>query len=134
MEPTHKLTVQIRSFSYKRGLPYDNSGHGGGHVFDCRAILNPGRYERYSMLSGKDQEVIDFFTQNTEIESFLDHAWQIVTLNVEAYQLREFEHLMVSFGCTGGQHRSVYCAERLAEKLRAHYDLVIDLKHLDLKH
>jgi len=133
MEPTYKLTVHIKSFSFKRGMPYDNTGHGGGHIFDCRAIHNPGRYERYSMLSGKDQEVIDFFTKNTEIETFLDHTWQIVTMSVEAYQLREFGHLMVSFGCTGGQHRSVYCAERMAEKLREHYDLVVDLMHLDLK-
>ena len=133
MNKNNPLTVEINSFSFKRGMPYDASGHGGGFIFDCRGILNPGRYERYMMLSGKDQEVVDFFLQNTEIETFLDHAWHMVRMNFDNYLTREFTHLMVSFGCTGGQHRSVYCAERMAEKVRDQYELRVDLAHLDLK-
>ena len=133
MNNTNTLTVEVNSFSFKRGMPYDASGHGGGFIFDCRGILNPGRFERYMMLSGKDQEVIDFFLKNTEIESFIDHAWHLVKMNIDNYLSREFTHLMISFGCTGGQHRSVYCAERLAEKIRDHYELKVELAHLDLK-
>jgi len=134
MDQNSKLTVQIRSFSYKRGIPYDDSGHGGGFVFDCRAILNPGRYERYTMLSGKDQEVVDFFRQNTAIDNFLEHAFQLVQMSVGNYIDRDFTHLMISFGCTGGQHRSVYCAEQMAARLRATFDIVVDVGHLDLRH
>lgn len=132
MKQTNNLTVEVRSFSYKRGMPYDSSGHGGGYIFDCRAILNPGRFERYMMLSGKDQEVIDFLRKNTNIASFLEHAYQLVGMSIENYQEREFSHLMVGFGCTGGRHRSVYCAEQMAKWLKDHFNVGVDLEHLDL--
>lgn len=132
MKPTNNLTVEVRSFSYRRGLPYDASGHGGGYIFDCRAILNPGRYERYMMLSGRDQEVIDFFRKNTDIASFLEHAFQLVEMSIQNYREREFDHLMVAFGCTGGRHRSVYCAEQMAQWLKDNFNLGVDLEHLDL--
>src|SRR6056297_1749014 len=122
MKQTNNLTVEVRSFSYKRGMPYDSSGHGGGYIFDCRAILNPGRFERYMMLSGKDQEVIDFLRKNTNIASFLEHAHQLVGMSIENYQERKFSHLMVGFGCTGGRHRSVYCAEQMAKWLKDHFN------------
>ncbi len=133
MDSNTKLTVQIRSFSYKRGIPYDESGHGGGYVFDCRSILNPGKFERYMMLSGKDREVVDFFLKNTRMEAFIDLAYRMVRMSVETYMERGFTHLMVAFGCTGGQHRSVYCAERLAERIKQDYKVGVDLAHLDLK-
>jgi len=132
MKPTNNLTIEVRSFSYRRGLPYDATGHGGGYIFDCRAILNPGRYERYMMLSGRDQEVIDFFRENTDIASFLEHACQLVEMSIQNYQEREFDHLMVAFGCTGGRHRSVYCAEQMAQWLKDTFNLGVDLEHLDL--
>jgi len=132
MDQTNNLTIEVRSFSYKRGMPYDPSGHGGGFVFDCRAILNPGRYERYMMLSGKDQEVMDFFINNTQAGTFLDHARQLVQMSIQNYLERDFSHLMVAFGCTGGQHRSVYCAEEMAQWLRNNFDVTVDLQHLDL--
>ena len=133
MDSNTKLTVQIRSFSYKRGIPYDESGHGGGYVFDCRSILNPGKFERYMMLSGKDREVVDFFLKNTRMEAFIDLAYRMVRMTMETYMERGFTHLMVAFGCTGGQHRSVYCAERLAERIKQDYKVGVDLAHLDLK-
>lgn len=125
------LTVSISSFSFKRGIPVDNSGNGGGFVFDCRALSNPGRYAEYSTLTGKDPEVIDFLQKAPEVHSFLENIYSIVDQSVENYLGRGFKHLMVSFGCTGGRHRSVYCAERLAEHLRSKYRIRINLKHLE---
>lgn len=132
MNQTSNLTIQVRSFSYKRGLPYDASGHGGGYVFDCRGILNPGKYERYMMLNGKDQEVVDFFKKNTNVDDFLHHVYELVGMHVQTYLDREMDHLMVAFGCTGGQHRSVYCAEEVARRLKNDYNIRVDLEHLDL--
>lgn len=127
------LTVTINSFSYKRGIPVDVSGHGGGFVFDCRAIHNPGRYERYSALTGKDSEVISFLDKEPEIKRFLKNVKNIVDQSVEKYLKRKFTNLMVSFGCTGGQHRSVYCAEALAKHLKAKFDIKLVLRHLELE-
>jgi RNase adaptor protein for sRNA GlmZ degradation len=133
MENSQKLTVTVNSFSYRRGIPYDNSGNGGGYVFDCRGILNPGKFERYMMLSGKDPEVIEFFETNTNIYDYLEHVFQLVKFNLENYIDRSFNHLMVNFGCTGGRHRSVFCAEWLARRVREKYDVAVKLNHLDLK-
>ena len=117
-------------FAYKKGIPLDESGNGGGYVFDCRSIHNPGRYKQYKQLTGMDKEVIDFLEEDGEILSFLDHVYGVVDPHVETYASRGFTSLMVNFGCTGGQHRSVYCAESLARHLRAKYpDVHIILSH-----
>ncbi|MDK2978841.1 MAG: hypothetical protein PWP52_1555 [Bacteroidales bacterium] len=126
-----KLTVTINSFSYKRAIPEDKSGNGGGFVFDCRAVHNPGRYEEYQSLTGKDRQVIDFFEQKTEMPQFLEHVFSLVEMSVKKYQERNFTHLMVSFGCTGGQHRSVYCAEKLADFLQNKFNIHIQVHHIE---
>ncbi|MEA2106347.1 MAG: RNase adapter RapZ [Bacteroidota bacterium] len=126
-----KLAVTINSFSYKRSIPEDKSGNGGGFVFDCRAVHNPGRYEEYQSLTGKDQQVIDFFEQKTEMHQFLEHVFSLVEMSVKKYQERNFTHLLVSFGCTGGQHRSVYCAEKLADFLQNKFDIHIQVHHIE---
>jgi aminoglycoside/choline kinase family phosphotransferase len=115
---TEKLTVRIFSFSFHRGLPQDETGHGGGFVFDGRSLPNPGREERFKTLTGKDPAVADYLNQQESVHQFLAHATSLVDASVSAYQQRGFKHLMVSFGCTGGQHRSVYLAEQLAKHLR----------------
>src|SRR6202158_1627582 len=114
-----KLTVRIFSFSFHRGLPQDDTGNGGGFVFDGRSLPNPGREERFQALTGKDAPVIDYLNQQESVHQFLASAQSLVDASVRAYQSRGFKHLMVAFGCTGGQHRSVYLAERLADHLRA---------------
>ncbi len=123
------LLVTIYSFSFKRGIPVDESGNGGGYVFDCRSTHNPGKYEQYKHLTGRDQEVIDFLEQDGEILTFLGSVYALVDHHVERFIEREFTNLQVSFGCTGGQHRSVYCAEALAKHLKAKYDVEIKLIH-----
>ena len=114
-----KLTVRIFSFSFHRGLPPDDTGNGGGFVFDGRSLPNPGREERFKNLTGKDAPVIDYLNREESVHQFLASAISLVDASVSTYQSRGFKHLMVSFGCTGGQHRSVYLAERLADHLRA---------------
>lgn len=126
------LTVHINSFSYKHGIPDDPSGHGGGYVFDCRVITNPGKQEQYRSLTGTDKPVIDFLNQQSDVNEFLSNAFSMVDMSVDKYEERNFTHLMVSFGCTGGQHRSVYCAERLAEHLRESQSVQITLWHREL--
>jgi len=113
-----KLTVRIVSFSFHRGLPQDDTGNGGGFVFDGRGLPNPGREERFKSLTGKDAPVIDYLDRQESVQQFLASAESLVDLSVSEYQRRGFKHLMVSFGCTGGQHRSVYLAEQLAKYLR----------------
>ncbi len=125
------LTVTINSFSYKRGIPYDMSGNGGGFAFDCRAIHNPGRYPEYKHVTGKDQSVIKFFENEPEMEDFLDGVFPMVSKSIEKYISRNFKHLMVNFGCTGGQHRSVYSAERLAKYIEEKYPVTIKLRHVE---
>lgn len=124
------LTVSVQSFSYRRGLPDDPSGNGGGHIFDCRALPNPGRYPEYKAYTGCDQPVIDFLREQPPVADFLAHAKAIVAQSVQCYLDRHFTHLSVAFGCTGGQHRSVYCAEQLAHWLRSTYPQCnVQLRH-----
>ena len=126
------LEVQINSFSYKKGgIPKDKSDNGGGFVFDCRAIHNPGRYEEYKQLTGKDKAVIDFFKTVPAMDEFLAHVFEMVDASVQKYIDRGFTSLMVNFGCTGGQHRSVYSAERLKEHLSSKYNIGIELHHIE---
>jgi aminoglycoside/choline kinase family phosphotransferase len=129
---TPTLNLRIQSFSYKNGLPSDSSGNGGGFVFDCRALPNPGRETAFRDLSGKDDPVVAYLKAQPETAHFLENAGKIVQQSVEAYLDRNFENLSVSFGCTGGQHRSVYCAERMADRFRAFPGLKVILRHLQL--
>ena len=123
------LTVTIYSFSFKRGIPADESGNGGGYVFDCRSTHNPGKYDEYKQLTGLDQPVIDFLEKDGEILTFLESVYRLVDHHVERFIERDFSHLQVAFGCTGGQHRSVYCAEHLAKHLKEKYNVTIHLIH-----
>jgi aminoglycoside/choline kinase family phosphotransferase len=124
-----KLTVRIFSFSFHRGLPQDDTGNGGGFVFDGRSLPNPGREERFKALTGKDAPVIDYLNQQESVREFLANASSLVDASINTYQRRGFKHLMVSFGCTGGQHRSVYLAEQLAEHLRTGDGVEVVVRH-----
>jgi len=126
---TKKLIVRIFSFSYKKGIPEDTSGNGGGYVFDCRSTHNPGRYERYKRLTGLNEPVIKFLEEDGEILTFLDSVYKLADAHVARYLERGFTDLMFSFGCTGGQHRSVYSAQHLAEHLSQKYGIEIRLQH-----
>lgn len=124
------LEVKVMSFSFKKGIPADSSGNGGGYVFDCRGMHNPGRYAPYKALTGRDEPVIRFLEDDGEVFTFLEHVYGVVDPHVESFASRGFNSLMVCFGCTGGQHRSVYCAERLAAHLKEKYpDICVTLKH-----
>lgn len=127
------LTVQVTSFSFKKGIPEDNSGNGGGYVFDCRGTNNPGRYEQYKRLTGLDQPVIDFLESDGEILQFLESVYPLVDFHAKRFLDRGFTHLMISFGCTGGQHRSVYCAQHVAEHLHKKYGVRVELCHREQK-
>ena len=123
------LVVRVMSFSYKKGVPADPSGNGGGFVFDCRAVNNPGKYERYTHFTGMDEPVIQFLEEDGEIKPFLDQAYQLVDFSVKRYMDRGFQNLMVSFGCTGGQHRSVYSAEKMAQHINEKFGVEVQLIH-----
>lgn len=123
------LTVKISSFSYRKGIPEDNSGNGGGFVFDCRGIDNPGRHQEYKEIHGRDRPVIDYLERQTRMEDFINSVFDLVDISVEEYIKRGFESLCVNFGCTGGQHRSVYAADALARHLRNKYQVKIELTH-----
>ncbi|MFM9909284.1 MAG: phosphotransferase [Chitinophagaceae bacterium] len=125
------LVIKIHSFSFRKGIPEDKSENGGGYVFDCRGILNPGRIEQYKTLTGRDQEVKDFLEQKTKMPIFLNSIFDIVDITVEDFIVRKFDKLMISFGCTGGQHRSVYAADALARHLRNKFNVKIELKHIE---
>jgi RNase adaptor protein for sRNA GlmZ degradation len=126
------LTVRLLSFSYRRGVPADETGHGGGFVFDCRGLPNPGRHERFARFSGRDHEIAAYLEGSPEVGSFMDHVYALVEQSVENYRNRNFTNLMVAFGCTGGQHRSVYCAEALARRLRER-GVQVEVSHTELE-
>ena len=129
---SHKrLIVEVNSFSFKRGIPKEEHGNGGGFVFDCRGLHNPGRYEPYKQLTGKDQPVIEFLETQSNVKSFLDTIWQTIDLTIQNYLERDFDHLQINFGCTGGQHRSVYCAEQTAKHIRDKYKVKVELRHIE---
>ena len=123
------LVVRVMSFSYKKGIPADPSGNGGGFVFDCRAVNNPGKYERYTHFTGMDEPVIKFLEEDGEMLPFLEQAYQLVDFSVKRYMDRGFQNLMVSFGCTGGQHRSVYSAEKMAQHINEKFGVEVQLIH-----
>jgi aminoglycoside/choline kinase family phosphotransferase len=127
-----KLTVRIQSFSYKRGIPLDDKGHGGGFVFDCRFLPNPGRLEEFKDLTGMDPPVIEYLQMKKEVADFLADVQSIITRVISNYEERNFTDVMFAFGCTGGQHRSVYCANKLAEFLNEHYNVNVQIRHLEL--
>ena len=127
------LGVRIFSFSFHRGFPKDDSGHGGGFVFDCRGLPNPGREDRFKSLTGRDAPVIDYLNREESVHQFLANAMSLVDASVNTYQTRGFKNLMVSFGCTGGQHRSVFMAEQLARHLRSKAGVEVVVRHLNLE-
>ena len=125
------LTIQVNSFSFKRGIPADTSGNGGGFVFDCRGVHNPGRYEPYKQQTGKDKSVIDFLEANSKVKEFLEGVYKAIDINIQDYLERNFEHLQINFGCTGGQHRSVYCAEQTAKYIKEKYNITVQIRHIE---
>ena len=127
------LAVRIFSFSFHQGLPKDETGHGGGFIFDGRSLPNPGREERFKTLTGKDAAVIDYLNQQESVHQFLAGVLSLVDSSISNYQQRGFKNLMVSFGCTGGQHRSVFLAEQLAKRLRNRNGLEVAVRHLELE-
>ncbi len=132
--PAGKLTVTINSFSFKKGYPTDFSGNGGGFVFDCRALPNPGREPEFKTKTGRDWEVIDYLMAKPPVHVFLDHVKGIIGQSVDNYRERHFSNLMVSFGCTGGQHRSVFFAQTIYEWLKATYpDIHVIVNHIERK-
>jgi aminoglycoside/choline kinase family phosphotransferase len=131
--PSDNLTVRIMSFSFHRGMPKDDSGHGGGFVFDARSLPNPGREEYFKPLTGKDAPVAEYLNQHESVRQYLADVFSLVDASVRNYQERGFKDLAVSFGCTGGQHRSVYLAEQLAKHLRGRDGLDVALQHRELE-
>jgi aminoglycoside/choline kinase family phosphotransferase len=127
------LTVRIESFSYKNGLPHDDTGHGGGFIFDCRSLPNPGRLEKYASQTGFDAEVIAFLENSPEVHSYLTRVRDLISQVIENYRQRNFSHLSVAFGCTGGQHRSVYCANSLAKYLVEKHGVKVEVAHRELE-
>ncbi len=125
------LSVSVFSFSYRKEIPFDKSGNGGGFVFDCRLLPNPGLYEEYRTLNGRDKPVVDFFLNHPEVETYLDNVKKIVSQAIESYVKRGYTRLMLNFGCTGGRHRSVYCAEQIAKFIRQNYSCNVLLYHLE---
>ena len=123
------LTVDVMSFSYRRGIPDDYSGNGGGFVFDCRAIHNPGRYEPYKKLCGMDEPVMKFLETESDIAAFLENAYALVDNMVDTYKRRGFTHIQVCCGCTGGQHRSVYSAEHIAHHVAEKFGVRVVVTH-----
>lgn len=126
-----KLVIRVNSFSYKQGIPSDDSGNGGGFVFDCRGILNPGRIEEYKKQTGRDEPVKVYLQEKTRIHEFLDLIHKTISITVEDYIERGFENLIISFGCTGGQHRSVYSADQTAAFLEEKYGVKTQVHHVE---
>ena len=121
------LNIELISFSFHNGIPQNTHGNGGGFVFDCRGIHNPGRYERFKDKNGLDDEVADFLRNGGEADEFLHNSVQLIEQTVDKYLNREFKNLQIAFGCTGGQHRSVYCAERMVEHLKEKYEYKVNI-------
>jgi RNase adaptor protein for sRNA GlmZ degradation len=130
---TENTTVRVFSFSFHQGFPKDDSGNGGGFVFDVRSLPNPGREDRFKKLTGKDAPVMDYLIQHESVHQYLANVTSLVDASLSNYQSRGFKHLMVSFGCTGGQHRSVYMAEQLAKHLRGKNGVDVIVGHLGLE-
>lgn len=128
----NKLIITVESFSYRSGIPSTESEHGGGFVFDARCLPNPGREERYKQLTGRDSEVQYYLETCSEARVFLFHVVSIVDLALNQYRKRGYGQLLVQFGCTGGQHRSVYCAEYLRKHLKRSSDVIVTLNHRNL--
>jgi len=131
--PNNKLTLRIVSFSYKNGIPTDPSENGGGFVFDCRGLQNPGRYEEYKSLSGLDDNVIDYLEKYDEVKQFHENVKNLVAISIEEYLKRGFNHLCINFGCTGGQHRSVYNAEKIAQWAANNFPVKVVLIHQEME-
>lgn len=129
MNTDKQLTVKVMSFSYRKGIPEDTSGNGGGYVFDCRYVHNPGRYDEYKPLTGLDKLVIYFLENDGEITEFLTHVYALADAHVKRYLERGFTSLMICFGCTGGQHRSVYSAQHTAEHIHNKFGVRVELLH-----
>lgn len=124
------LTVEVISFSYKKGYPENHDGNGGGFVFDCRFLNNPGRYEEYKNLTGKNKEVIEFLHKESDIDTFLENVWKVTDEAIKAYRDRGFSSLQICFGCTGGQHRSVFSAEATSRHILERFpDVGVNLIH-----
>ncbi len=130
-EQKNGLRIIIQSFSYKQGIPSDTTDNGGGFVFDCRGILNPGRFDEYKKQTGRDKPVIDFLEQKTKMPEFIALAKNIVSISIDDYIARGFKNLMISFGCTGGQHRSVYSTDAMATFIKEKYKLDIIVHHIE---
>jgi aminoglycoside/choline kinase family phosphotransferase len=128
-----QLAVRIFSFSFHHAMPTDESGNGGGFVFDARSLPNPGREERFKQLTGKDAPVIEYLNQQESVHQFFANVMSLVDSTVKSYQTRHFKNLMISFGCTGGQHRSVFLAEQLARHLRAASGVDVTVRHVELE-
>lgn len=128
----NKLQINVRSFSYKKGIPADTSGNGGGYVFDCRGILNPGRIQEYKTKTGRDQEVKDYLESETKIQEFLNAAFAMVDISIQDYLDRGFSNLDINFGCTGGQHRSVYSADAMAQHIAEKFPAAkVEVQHVE---
>jgi hypothetical protein len=132
-DATATLAIDVCSFSYKTGLPNDDSGNGGGFIFDCRGILNPGRYESYKHLTGQDKAVQTFLETETRMPEFLEHVKQTVSITIDDYIARGFSNLQIAFGCTGGQHRSVYAALQIVDFIQRKYNVKVSLRHINEK-
>ncbi|MDE7102919.1 MAG: hypothetical protein K2O46_01555, partial [Bacteroidales bacterium] len=124
------LTVSVCSFSFRQGPPADPSGNGGGFVFDCRGLPNPGRLPAYKTLTGRDLPVQTYLRNFAQVDRFIEQSIDLTAVNIETYLQRGFTHLCVAFGCTGGQHRSVYCAEEYARRIRERYPVTVELRHI----
>lgn len=129
VELDRPLVITMYSFSYKKGIPNDASGNGGGFVFDCRAVNNPGKYERFYTLTGLDEPVIQFLEEDGEILKFIKNSLSLVEPSIKRYMERKFTNLMICYGCTGGQHRSVYASQKVAQYLNEKYGVEVNLVH-----
>jgi hypothetical protein len=127
------VTVSINSFSYRKGIPNDETSNGGGFVFDCRLLNNPGKLDKFKALTGLDLPVIEYLDEDPKVAVFLENVFNIIDQTVEAYDFKDYTNLMINFGCTGGQHRSVYAAERLVAHLSKKYTgMNVNLRHREI--